>query len=1067
MRVRFLLGPAGSGKTTCCVREVQEALRPGSGGKEPLLFLAPKQATFQLERQVLSDPAVGGFARLQILSFERLAQWVLEESGRRADAVLGEEGRVMVLRALLSREEGVLKFFGRAGRSPGMAREVSALLRLFQEHGHGPGRLKALASREDLPGILRAKLGDCAHLLGAYREWLEAAGLEDASELPWLAVSALKDGRVSPRFEAVWMDGFAEMTPAEVALLAAVSRRAGRVTAAFCLDPEAVRTGRSGLWNVVSRTYRACRAAMEGLLDPAAGAGEIETVELAESGVCARFADVAVLGALERRIGRAPGVVELPADRSAVRVLRCQDGQQEAEVAADAIVDHVRGGGRFRDVAVLVRSLDEHGPVFARVFRQRGIPAFLDHRHGLRHHPLVELTRTAMRVAVDAGSEDDWFAWLKCGLLPLTGWEGEELENELRRTRWAGRRWLESNELPESHRLGASMRRVTMPLRRFCGALAGGVEGPELAEAIRGLWRELEVEKRLTEWDDAGLDVLRHQTVLHEMEGWLGEASRAFRGHRLAVSEWLPIVESAWGGLTAGALPPSLDQVLVGAIDRSRNPELRLAILPGWVEGGFPAPAPRAGLLSVTDRECLERLAGMGLGPAPVDRVHHEHFYAYIALTRSRGSVLITVPASGLTGGSLVPSPLLKRWLPEWEAEPFPRGAGSGRVVGGVPVVTVPPARAGRVSVGEERLSGAMVEALFGGRLLSSASGLERMASCRFAHFAASVLGLGEREELDVDPRSRGDWSHQLLAGFHRDVTGRGLRWRDLTPDEAEAVVRQQAALLWAELVGGERALPGGAVPSRAAGSLVSHALLATERLVVEWVRQWIGVLARWPADPAEAEVRFGFSGGLEALAVPVEGGEVRVRGSVDRVDLFRDAEGRALAAWVVDYKSGDRTLDEDRVAEGFELQLALYARAVSSGLGVPCVGVTYAGLQRKRERGQHRGDDSGDAGYSHRGRIEADSVAAVAGPVSWGELPFSVRLKKDGTPAKGGDALAAGGVGELEALAVARVKTLGSGLFAGEVGARPVRAPGASELPCERCEFVGVCRVGSLKCEV
>lgn len=52
------------------------------------------------------------------------------------------------------------------------------------------------------------------------------------------------------------------------------------------------------------------------------------------------------------------------------------------------------------------------------------------------------MTRTAMRVAADEGSEDDWFAWLKCGLLPLEGWEGEELENCLRAGRWAGRRWL-------------------------------------------------------------------------------------------------------------------------------------------------------------------------------------------------------------------------------------------------------------------------------------------------------------------------------------------------------------------------------------------------------------------------------------------------------------------------------------------------------------------------------------------------------------------------------------------------------------------------------------------------
>ena len=68
MELRFLLGPAGSGKTYRCVAGVREALRSGPVGL-PLLFIAPKQATFQLERQVMADGTVGGFTRLEILSF--------------------------------------------------------------------------------------------------------------------------------------------------------------------------------------------------------------------------------------------------------------------------------------------------------------------------------------------------------------------------------------------------------------------------------------------------------------------------------------------------------------------------------------------------------------------------------------------------------------------------------------------------------------------------------------------------------------------------------------------------------------------------------------------------------------------------------------------------------------------------------------------------------------------------------------------------------------------------------------------------------------------------------------
>ena len=71
MQVRFLIGPAGSGKTFRCLAEIREELLAHPDG-QPLLLLAPKQATFQLERQLLSHPDLHGYTRLQILSFDRL-----------------------------------------------------------------------------------------------------------------------------------------------------------------------------------------------------------------------------------------------------------------------------------------------------------------------------------------------------------------------------------------------------------------------------------------------------------------------------------------------------------------------------------------------------------------------------------------------------------------------------------------------------------------------------------------------------------------------------------------------------------------------------------------------------------------------------------------------------------------------------------------------------------------------------------------------------------------------------------------------------------------------------------
>ena len=120
MQARFLLGPAGSGKTFRCLAEVRTALAQSPDGP-PLILLAPKQATFQLERQLLADAEISGYTRLNIFSFDRLAQFVFEKLNVAPPKLLSAEGRLMVLRALLQRHADELKLFRNSARRTGFA----------------------------------------------------------------------------------------------------------------------------------------------------------------------------------------------------------------------------------------------------------------------------------------------------------------------------------------------------------------------------------------------------------------------------------------------------------------------------------------------------------------------------------------------------------------------------------------------------------------------------------------------------------------------------------------------------------------------------------------------------------------------------------------------------------------------------------------------------------------------------------------------------------------------------------------------------------------------------------
>src|SRR6202030_3515899 len=111
----------------------------------PLLLLAPKQTTYQLERQLLAYPSLPGYTRLHILSFDRLAFFIFDRLQKTPPRMLDEEGRLMVLRGLLAKKRDELKLFRASARLTGFAQQLSLVLRELQRQNLTPETLSQLA----------------------------------------------------------------------------------------------------------------------------------------------------------------------------------------------------------------------------------------------------------------------------------------------------------------------------------------------------------------------------------------------------------------------------------------------------------------------------------------------------------------------------------------------------------------------------------------------------------------------------------------------------------------------------------------------------------------------------------------------------------------------------------------------------------------------------------------------------------------------------------------------------------------------------------------------------------
>jgi len=1053
----------------------------------------------------------------------------------------------MVLRGIIAQRRDELKLFRASTRLTGFADQLALSIDEFQQHRVSPDQLRAAAAGVENQG-LSLKLHDLAFLLERYSEWQESHGLLDDNAIMAAACAGLIKGEPSEKLaEAIWVDGFADLSSQEAALTAAVGARCGQATVTFCLDqaPSACGAAWLSCWRTVERSYKRCLKEFPALCGDAP---EIEV--LSSEGVDGRFARNPVLSHMAQhwtdgapyclksgggskttpdaikdtsssdlREPAEPGGIE--SLKRALRFVTCSTPELEVREAAREIIRHARHGGRFREAAVLVRSLPAYHELLRRVFRTYEIPCFIDQRENVSHHPVAELTRSALRTVLFDWNPEDWFAALKSGLLPASDEDIDRLENEALARGWRGEKWRKP-ELAGDEALAAWFsklhKNIMPPFEKLRSALVGAgaaISGRDLASAIRQFWSDLCIQERIEDWSQAMIEGPvsgeGHLTVMSQMNGWLDNLELAFSDERLTCREWLPILEAGLSRLTVGLIPPALDQVLIGSIDRSRNAEAKLVIVLGVNETVFPAQAEQSVLLTDNDRALLDRLELIP-GATVREQAAKERHLAYLAFTRATDRLVLSCLTHDPEGAPLNPSPFLSQArsiFPDLEAESVSdidwreaehahelvlpalrqaarqgaaRESGRAGVQGHASPGVIPGFEGSKAGACFSRVLAAiqsfgtapeqivigqeLAGKLYGPVLRTSVSRLEQFAACPFRFFVHSGLDAKERTLFELDARERGSFQHEVLAEFHERLKRENRRWRDVTPETA----RNMVATIARELAQGYReGLLFQDETTQFATVLVTEALQDFVQTMVEWMR------SQYDFDPVEAELGFGDGDTCPAWELELEGGlKLHLQGRIDRVDVHHPAGGKTAPCVVIDYKSSPKKLEQVLVEHGIQLQLLSYLNVIRhmpqirDRFGVDKLepaGVFYVSLRGKYPGEKNRtlalagADEERKNAYRHAGRFNVAFLRLLdtrENETTGDQIPY--RLKNDGQPYSNcAEAMSPAAFEELLRQVEFNLRDMGKRIFTGEASVAPYRRNG--ETPCDHCEYLAICR--------
>lgn len=1138
VKLRFWLGRAGTGKTHAALQAIREEAKRSPDGP-PVVLLTPEQATFQMERALLTGGHLRASHRAQVLSFERLAQRVMQAAGGGARPRLGELGKRMVLRALIQKHGGELKLFGRAARRQGFVDKLAATLTELKQYRVGPDDLDARARRAADDPVLAVKLHDLALVYRSFTEYT-ADRFTDPDDVLSVVAGVLPGSGVLTGAR-VWVDGFTGFTPQELAVLRAVWQTAERMDIALCLDPDQD----DDLFAPTRETY-------ERLLNMAAEDRiEVEEPVVLAADPPARFRAVPELAHLERELfkraakpyagalpSRAPEQGAGAAVEPPLKIVAAANPRIEVEAAAREILRLCRERGwRFRDMAVIVRHLEPYKDLIEAVFSHYGIPYFIDSRRSLSHHPLIELVRSALEAAAGQSTEAV-IRCLKTDFFPVTRDEVDRLENYALEHGIDGRGWMQTRPWryvrrytlePEEARPTAEQERyleeindirdrAVAPLRRLRRRLSEARYGTELAAAV---WRFLEdvgaaatLERWMAEADAAGRpdEVQEHRRAWQGVVQVLDEFAAALGATQPSVSEFRQIVEAGLETLRVGMVPPGLDQVMVGSVERSRQPDIRAALVLGAGDGRFP-PAPAEDVI-FTDAE-RQQLAAMDveLSPTSREQLVREQYLIYISLTRASEYLWLSYPAADGAGKEQAPAAVVRRLVKMFPhvpvvsepVEPASDKALLARVADRADLAATVARRLRRHRSGEAAgplwwhlydwiarggLGGAVppaaekvfaalnhhnavpplaedvIAALYGPVLQGSVSRLESYAQCAFKHFARYSLRLQERPRWVLDAAQSGTFVHAALKLFVERLSGSGADWGALSDDEALALADACVDSLIPHL-GGEILL-----------SSARHGFLAgvLRRAVRRAVLLLTEHARRGRFRPVHVELTFGRGArGVEPLVLLLEdGGRLELSGQIDRVDTAEDGGRRWVR--IIDYKSSKRDLSITEVAHGLSLQLPLYLAAVlelaesgriAGGPAEPAALVYFPVRETLVRIDAPVPEEKLEAMLKRALRMrglfidDPDVLRAMADDVDGGSQLLNVSVTKRGHVDKRSNTTDAEGFAALTGFARRKAAELARSIRAGDVRVAPFAL--GDDTACRFCPYKPVCQFDPL----
>lgn len=1080
MALQFILGPARSGKTSYIFeRMIEESMKHED---QDFFLIVPDQSTLTAQSELVKRHPRHGTFQIDVVGFFRLAYRVFEELSYVPKDLLEDEGKSMVIRKVMEQRKKQLKVFGSSMKKQGFIDELKSFFAEIYQYDISKEALQQVTEQIQQEG-LRAKMQDLLLIMQGFEEYIKDRYLISEQLLDVLADKIQISEKLN--HAVFYLDGFTGFTPIQRKVIEKLLRIADKVYVSLTLD--------IGAFKTPYREYELFampKIERQELISLAQSAG----TEVLPDIVCEPDErDSKELRFLEQNIERFPygQYLEEPED---LKICCCLNPREESRMAANRIETLVRSGRyRYQDIVVLTADMQDYQSQLEKSFEDLHIPYFVDANRKLLNHPCIETILSALKMIQMDFSYDMVFRYLKSGFSCLSLEEADFLENYVVAlgirgfARW-NRPFTSKAFTEEETALAETLRQRFMeevkPLktglkRRNSTVLKKVICLYEFLEQI-DVYGKMKVQQEVFLERGDLLQASTYSKVYDQVLDLMEQMADILGEEKLSYDDFFSVLESGLEEMEMGVIPPSLDQVVIGDVKRTRTQGVKVLFFLGVNEGMVPAVSEGGGVMNDRQREILGDY-GLNLAPGLRQSAYMEQFYLYLAVSKPSDQLYLSYSRMSAAGEQRRPSYFIERFR-----KIFPKLKVMGESEMENTGYTVEEALEQMIACLQSDLQGDnfswmqslyfalkdfkpvadyvdakfykneaaplsvdLIHCLYGDVLSGSVTRMEQFAGCAFAHFMQYGLKLRERLVYEILPADMGQIFHKTM-----EFVGKRTDWKFADDDSRDAFVCQ--------------------VVEDAVSEVQKEIFFSTSRneYLLERMKR-ISKRAVWAMEqhilrgdftPEEYEIAFSERNHLDSMTFSLENGKkMMFSGVVDRMDSIEDEENKYIK--ILDYKSGNVKFDFAKIFHGLQMQLVIYMNAMlelyekKSGKAVYPAGMFYFHLDDPIVEG-------GDLKETEENLLKDMKMSGVVNEDfhlipqmehagSEGYLTLPVRATKSGFD-KRSSVLNTNQMLNLGTMVHQKITELGNSLMDGKISIEPYEYNG--RMPCDYCSFRNIC---------